>query len=341
LGKIVRQATSLRPRRFTLSLAIAAGAALLVGGCSLNPAPVLFPDGPVTYTERELLMIAAALVLIVIIPVYLMAIIFCVRYRANGGKGKYAPDWTYSAWMDSIVWIVPALIIVALGFVVWDYTHRLDPYKKLASKVPPLEVQAIAQDWKWLFIYPKQGIAVVNELVMPVNTPVSVKITSDTVMNSLYLPALTGQIYAMAGMRTELNFLADEPGTFMGRNVQYSGNGFSKQFFQARATSNEEFDAWVAKVKQAPDQLDSEAYKALAKPSIAHPVTYYSGFEPNLFDNIIAKYAGNEMSMAMPKGGDKGSDAASADATKAATTTGDGADKAGDSTTQPDKAGAN
>lgn len=274
-----------------LRAAIILGAALLCAGCELNPAPVLHPDGPITMTERELLFVAAALILIVIIPVYLMTVGFIWRYRASGGKGQYDPNWSYSVWMDSVVWIVPALIIITLGTIVWDYTHRLDPYKKLASKVPPLEIQAVAQDWKWLFIYPQQNIAVVNELVFPVGTPISLKITSDTVMNSFYLPALVGQIYAMAGMRTELNLAADKPGRFMGRNAQYSGTGFSKQFFEARATTQEDFNAWVAKAKQSPSKLDPATYAALAKKSIANPVTYYSTFEPNLFDKIIAKYA--------------------------------------------------
>lgn len=291
LDGTVKQAIATRSLRaaFVLSLA------LLCAGCELNPAPVLFPDGPVTMTERELLFVAAGLILIVIIPVFVMAAVFAWRYRANGGKGQYDPNWSYSVWMDSVVWLVPALIIVVLGTIVWDYTHRLDPYKKLASTVPPLEIQAVAQDWKWLFIYPDQKIAVVNELVFPSGTPISLKITSDTVMNSFYLPALAGQIYAMAGMRTELNLLATKPGTFMGRNSQYSGNGFSKQFFEARATSREEFDAWVAKVKQSPTTLDPATYAALAKKSIAHPVTYYSSFEPNLFDTIITKYAPSPM----------------------------------------------
>jgi cytochrome o ubiquinol oxidase subunit II len=287
----VKPAFAIRPLR----AAVLVGIALLCAGCAFNPAPVLFPDGPITLTERDLMFAAAGLILIVIIPVYLMAVVFSWRYRASGGKGTYAPNWTYSVWMDSVVWLVPALIVIILGTMVWGYTHRLDPYKKLASTVPPLEVHVVAQDWKWLFIYPAQNIAVVNELVFPSGTPLNLKITSDTVMNSFYLPALGGQIFAMAGMQTQLNLLADKPARFMGRNSQYSGNGFSKQFFAARATTKEEFDAWVAKVKQAPNTLDPATYTALAKKSIAHPVTYYSAFEPNLFDKIIAKYAATAM----------------------------------------------
>ena len=149
----------------------------------------------------------------------------------------------------------------------------------------------VAQDWKWLFIYPGQEIAVVNQLVFPSQRPLSLKITSDTVMNSFFIPALGGQIYAMAGMQTRLQLLADAPGGFTGRNAQYSGAGFSDQHFRAIAVSPTDFDAWVAKVKQAPGKLDQAAYRALAVPSRAHPITYYSAVEPTLFDTIIAKYS--------------------------------------------------
>jgi cytochrome o ubiquinol oxidase subunit 2 len=287
LDGTVKQAFATGPFR----IAIVAGLALLCAGCARSDMPVLFPDGLIALIERDLMFAAAALILIVMIPVYLMAFGFSWHYRASNTKARYEPDWSYSFWMDSIVWVVPAIIIVLLGTIVWNYTHRLDPYKKLASTVAPLEVQVVAQDWKWLFIYPEQNIAVVNELVFPSGTPLSFKITSDTVMNSFYLPALGGQIFAMAGMQTRLHLVADKPGQFTGRNSQYSGNGFSKQYFGARATTKEEFDAWVAKVKQSPNTLDATAYVALAKKSIAHPVTYYSTFEPNLFDKIIAKYA--------------------------------------------------
>jgi cytochrome o ubiquinol oxidase subunit 2 len=266
-------------------------AVLMLGGCSLIRAPVIDPGGPIALAERDLLLTAALIMLIVIVPVFIMAALFSWRYRASGGKGHYAPNWTYSGRIDAVVWLVPAAIVVTLGIVLWGATHRLDPYKQIDPGVAPLEVQVVAQDWKWLFIYPEQQIAAVNELVFPAGTPLSLKITSDTVMNSLYIPALSGQIYAMAGMQTRLHLLADEPGQFMGRNSQYSGRGFAQQFFQAIALSKQDFDAWVAKVKQSTDQLDAGAYHALAAPSVAHPVTYYSAVEPNLFDTIVAKYA--------------------------------------------------
>ncbi len=247
-------------------------------------------------TERDLLFTAAGIMLLVLIPVWIMAFVFVTRYRAANKKATYRPNWEFSAPIEVAVWAVPAAIIVALGTLVWTYTHKLDPYAPLESSVPSLEVEVVAQDWKWLFIYPEQQIASVNELVFPSGRPLSLRITSDTVMNSFYIPALGGQIYAMAGMQTQLNLLADEPGRFMGRNMQYSGDGFSKQYFDAVATSEEDFETWVAKVRDSSETLDRATYDALAKPSIEHPVTYYATVETNLFDEIIESYMGPDMS---------------------------------------------
>lgn len=246
------------------------------------------PKGPVALAERDLLFTAALVMLLVIIPVFLMAGLFAWRYRAKG-SGRYRPDWTSGA-VDAVIWAVPALIVISLGMLLWQATHRLDPYTRLDPSVEALEVKVVAQDWKWLFIYPDLDIASVNELVFPAGKPLSLKITSDTVMNSLFIPALGGQIYAMAGMQTRLNLLADEPGTFMGRNTQYSGDGFADQHFTAVAATAKDFEAWVAKARQSPNALDMASYEELAAPSIAHPVGYYSPVEAGLFDTVIAKY---------------------------------------------------
>jgi cytochrome o ubiquinol oxidase subunit II len=271
-------------------IAPALGATLMAGGCDLSHAPILDPKGPIALAERDLLFTAFFVMLIVVIPVFVMAFLFAWRYRASNRNASYAPDWSYSVGIDAVIWLVPALIVITLGVLLWTYTHRLDPYKRIDSAVPPLEVEVVAQDWKWLFIYPAQGIAAVNQLVFPSRTPLSLRITSDTVMNSFFIPALGGQIYAMAGMQTRLQLLADAPGKFTGRNTQYSGAGFADQHFQAIAAAPEEFDAWVTKVKQSPDKLDAAAYRALAARSRGHPVTYYSAVEPKLFDQIIARY---------------------------------------------------
>ena len=269
-------------------------AALLCGGCSVIDGPVLDPKGPIALTERDLLFKAVAIMMTVIIPVFLMAAFFTRHFRGTNRKARYTPNFDFYWPAEIIVWGVPAVIVAWLGVHLWANTYKLDPYSEIDPSVKPLEVQAIAQDWKWLFVYPEHDIAVVNELAMPVGTPVSITITSDTVMNSLVIPALGGQIYAMAGMQTRLNLLADEAGTFWGRNVQYSGTGFANQQFQTHAQSKEDFDAWLEKAKQSGKALDAATYELLAKPSEKVPVTYYSGVEPNLFDNIIAKYAHND-----------------------------------------------
>jgi cytochrome o ubiquinol oxidase subunit II len=263
----------------------------LLAGCGLAQAPMLDPKGPIALIERDLLCTAFGLMLIVVIPVFIMAFIFVWFYRPVSRHDVYKPDWGYSVWMDGLVWLVPAAIVIAIGTLVWEYTHRLDPYRSIDPAKRPLEVQVVAQDWKWLFLYPEQGIAAVNELVFPSARPLSLRITSDTVMNSLLIPALGGQIYAMAGMETRLNLLADEPGRFAGRNMQYSGDGFANQYFDAVATTEDDFEAWVAKARQSQDRLDAAAYEQLAEPSELHPVTYYASFEPDLFARIIAKYA--------------------------------------------------
>lgn len=269
---------------------MAVGAALLAGACDLRYSAVLDPKGPIALAERDLLRDAFVVMMLVVVPVIVMALWFAWRYRASNTKAVYAPTWANSARIDAVVWLVPALIVIAVGVLLWRSTHKLDPYREIASSTPPLDVQVVAQDWKWLFIYPEQGIAVVNQLAFPSGRPVSLRITSDTVMNSFYVPQLAGQIYAMAGMQTRLQLLADQPGKFVGRNSQYSGGGFSDQFFEVTSMTQADFDAWVAKAKQAPAKLDAATYTALAAKSRLNPITFYSAVEPKLFDSIIAKY---------------------------------------------------
>jgi cytochrome o ubiquinol oxidase subunit 2 len=265
--------------------------AMLAGACGLKDSPLLDAKGPIALAERELLLVATAVMLLVVVPVIAMTLWFAWRYRATNARARYTPAWTYSGKIDAIVWAIPAVIVLALGVLVWSYTHRLDPYKRLDPAQQRIEVQAIAQDWKWLFLYPAQGIATVNELAFPSETPLSLQITSDTVMNALAIPALGGQIYAMAGMRTQLNLLADAPGRFVGRNTQYSGRGFSQQHFAAVAMTRQGFDEWVAKAKASANTLDSAAYERLARPGTLREAVHFSSYKPGLFDEIIAKYS--------------------------------------------------
>jgi cytochrome o ubiquinol oxidase subunit II len=281
-----------------LPLAVLSCLGLLVSGCTFANAPILSPGGPIAQTERDILFRAFLIMMIVVIPVFVMTFLFAWRYRASNPKARYDRNW-FSAKVDAVVWIVPALIVIGVGVHVWIYTHSLDPYKPLDSSVKPLQVEVVAEDWKWLFIYPDEGIATVNEMAFPAQVPLSLKITSDTVMNSFFIPSLGGQIYAMAGMESRLNLLADAPGTFVGRNTQYSGRGFADQRFAAIAMSADDFAAWVARVKQSSLPLDAAAYAAIAKRSKDHPVTYYSSVEPGLFGGIISKYDSGAMGAGM------------------------------------------
>jgi cytochrome o ubiquinol oxidase subunit 2 len=270
--------------------ALAVGLALLTGACDLRRAPVLDPKGPIALAERNLLFDAFCVMMVVIVPIIILTLWFAWKYRASNTSATYTPTWSNSVKIDAITWLIPAVIVIAVAVLLWRSTHRLDPYRPIESKEPPFDVQVVAQDWKWLFIYPDQGIAVVNQLVFPAGRAVSLRITSDTVMNSFYVPQLAGQIYAMAGMQTRLQMLADQPGTFVGRNSQYSGGGYSQQHFEVQAMSQADFDAWVARAKQGGTRLDSTTYPALAARSRANPITYYSAVEPKLFDSIIDKY---------------------------------------------------
>lgn len=262
---------------------------VLLSGCNLI---VFNPKGQVALDERDLIILSTALMLLVVVPVIAMTFVFAYRYRATNKQARYSPRWASSHKIEAVVWGVPFVIIVVLGWVTWETTHALDPYRPLDSDTPPLNVQVVATDWKWLFIYPDLGIATVNELSLPVHTPVSFTITSDAAMTSFFIPALGGQIYAMAGMQTKLHLIANETGEFQGIAANYNGPGFSDMHFKTLSMTPDEFDTWVAKVKRSPQQLDQNAYAELAKPTIAHQVTYFSSVQDRLFLNIVNKYEG-------------------------------------------------
>ncbi|MDB5535276.1 MAG: cytochrome bo3 quinol oxidase subunit 2 [Devosia sp.] len=266
--------------------------AVQLWGCSAQQPPVLYPKGPVALATRDLLFTAAGLMLIVVIPVFILTAFVVWRYRAGASAGRYTPDWGFSWPIDIIVWTVPLAIVAALGFLVWTRTHQLDPYRAIAAPAAPIVVEVVALDWKWLFIYPEQNIASVNRLVFPAGRDVRLKITSDTVMNAFAVPALGGQIYAMAGMQTQLNLLADAPGTFEGHNTQFSGKGFALDRFVAEAVTQQNFDAFVARSKQAAARLDGTTYETLARPTIGAPEQVFGGVDTTLFADIIGKYGG-------------------------------------------------
>ncbi len=261
---------------------------LALSGCSGG---VLDPKGQIGIDEKNLIIIATVLMLVVVIPVIIMTLYFAWKYRDGRDHEIYAPKWAHSSKIEAAVWTIPIVIIIVLGVITWRSTQALDPYKPLAGKGEHLTVQVVSLNWKWLFIYPEQGIATVNELVFPANVPVEYKITSQSTMNSFFIPQLGSQIYSMAGMETQLHLIANEPGTFKGFSANYSGAGFSGMKFNAIATPTQaDFDTWVANVKAKGTKLDQHSYEALTQPSEYHPVSYYSEVEQGLFHSIVMKY---------------------------------------------------
>ena len=257
-------------------------------GCSTI---LLFdPKGPIGEAERFVIIAAIVLMLIVVIPVFIMAFWFARKYRASNTESTYMPKWSHSAKIEFFMWAVPFAIVTVLAILASTSTHSLDPYKPIPSAEKPINIEAISQDWKWLFIYPDQNIATVNEITFPVNVPVSFRITSDTVMTSFFIPQLGSQIYAMAGMQTRLHLLANKAGVYAGHNQQFSGRGYADMHFKANAVSREEFQSWVQKVRQSPEKLDLDQYEKLATPSVGHGVTYFSSVKPDLFDYILRKF---------------------------------------------------
>ena len=273
-------------------LLLAAGLALPLAGCNTI---LLNAPGDIARQQGNLIIVSTLLMLIIIVPVIALTLFFAWRYRASNKEATYKPDWDHSLQLELVIWAAPLLIIIALGAITWISTHTLDPYRPLdriaegrpvPEDVQPLEVEVVALDWKWLFLYPEQGIATVNELAAPVDRPIRFRLTSSTVMNAFYIPALAGMIYTMPGMQTELNAVMNAPGDYEGFSANYSGAGFSGMRFRFHATDPAGFDAWVAKV-QAGGKLDREAYLALEKPSERDPVRHFGTVEGGLYDAIL------------------------------------------------------
>ncbi len=250
---------------------------------------LLDPKGRIAADEKQILLISVVLMLLVVIPVILLAFGFAWRYRADSGA-KYRPNWQHNTLLEIIWWSIPCLIIAVLGTITWISSHRLDPYKPLqVENKKALTIQAIALEWKWLFIYPEQNIASVNYLQVPVGVPLHFVITSEGPMNALQVPQLGGQIYAMAGMKTQLHLIADAPGDYRGLSANFSGNGFSDMKFILSARSQKEFERWVKKVKHAPQKLTYRNYERLSRPTVLHGVKTYSSTNKTLFETVVMK----------------------------------------------------
>lgn len=252
---------------------------------------VLHPAGEIGQKERQLIDLAMILSVIVVVPVFVLTIFIAWRYRETNPRPKrYQPEWDKSRLFESIWWGVPGVIIIILSVVTWVSSHQLDPYRELSSSKAPLHVQVVSLDWKWLFIYPEHHVASVNELYMPIDRPIDFELTSDTVMNSFWIPNLGGQIYAMPGMSTKLHLLADKTGVFHGSPANITGHGFSRMTFAVHAVSDADFTSWVNKAQASNRNLTSGSYAKLAKPSVANKVSYFSPVQDNLYDEIVMKY---------------------------------------------------
>jgi cytochrome o ubiquinol oxidase subunit 2 len=250
---------------------------------------VLDPQGVIGTAEKTILIDSLAIMLAIVVPTIAATLAFAWWFRASNTRALYLPDFEYSGRIELIVWSIPLLTILLLGGVIWIGSHDLDPAKPLASKTPPLEVQVVSLDWKWLFIYPDQRVASVNQLVVPAGVPIHFSLTAASVMNAFFIPQLGSMIYTMNGMRTQLNLRADKPGTFLGLSSHYSGDGFSGMHFDVQAVPAERFSAWIEATRNTGPTLDAGSYAALARQSMNTSPFTFGAAEPDLFRQIVTQ----------------------------------------------------
>jgi cytochrome o ubiquinol oxidase subunit II len=261
-------------------------APVVLSGC--QPA-VLDPQGPVGLAQKTILIDSLAIMLVIVVPTIAAILAFAWWYRASNERAVYLPDWVYSGRIELIVWSIPLMVIMLLGGVVWIGSHDLDPAKPLPSSAAPLDVQVVSMDWKWLFIYPAQGVASVNQVVIPAGVPIHFSLTSASVMNAFFIPQLGSMIYTMNGKTTQLNLQADAPGTFLGLSSQFSGDGFADMHFDVLALPAEQFTAWIEATRATGRALNPETYSALTRQSTNIPPFTYSAVEPQLFQQIVTQ----------------------------------------------------
>ncbi|WP_131195934.1 ubiquinol oxidase subunit II [Lichenihabitans psoromatis] len=273
-----------RIRRFAPPAVAIAGAALL-SGCSLR---LLDPAGPVGASERTLLLNALAVMLCIVIPTIVATLAFAWWFRAGNTKAEHLPTWAFSGRVEIVTWSVPLLTIMFLGGIAWIGSHELDPAVPLAGSKKPIEIQVVSLDWKWLFIYPDEKVASLNQLVIPAGTPVHFSLTSSGVWNSFFVPQLGSMIYTMSGMTTQLNLQADREGTYYGMSSHLSGEGFADMHFDVKALSDDGYAAWLQQAQSASATLDGEAYNALAKQSTNNPSMTYRVADADLFQKIVS-----------------------------------------------------
>jgi len=268
----------------------------------------LNPSGDVAVQERDLILYATQLMLIVILPVAFLTTLFAWRYRHDNKDARYEPEWHHSTLLEVVIWGVPCIIIAVMSVTTWKTAHTLDPYAPITRLGPdqpvppgtkPLLVQVVALDWKWLFIYPEQGIATVNDAAAPLNQPIEFRLTADRTQNSLSIPAISGQVYAMPTMETELHAVVNKPGDFRGKSSRFSGIGFSEMHFWFHGLSAEDFGKWVAQAKAAGGTLDTAAYQQLQVQSVADPVRRYGSVDPQLYKLAVDQCVGKPSNMCL------------------------------------------
>ncbi|WP_063777781.1 ubiquinol oxidase subunit II [Bradyrhizobium japonicum] len=265
-------------------LAVLLIGAVTLGGCTEG---VLDPKGPIALAERQILFNALGIMLAIVIPVILATLGFAFWFRASNERARYRPEFTYSGRLELLVWSIPGMTVLLVGGVAWIGAHDLDPGKPISSAIKPVNVQVVSLDWKWLFIYPEQGIASVSKLVVPVGTPISFELTSSSVMNSFFVPQLGSQIYTMSGMATRLHLQADHLGTYPGISAMFSGDGFPDMHFTVDAVTDDRFAQWVRQTGETGSVLDKQAYGDLVKPSKAVAPFTYRGVASDLFSSIV------------------------------------------------------
>lgn len=276
-----------------ISIGVVLGAAIiglfvvLLSGVDIA---VLNPKGIIADQQKSLIVFTVLLSLVVVVPVFILLFVISWKYREGNTKAKYTPDNDHNTALEIVWWGIPIAIILLLSVITWKTSHELDPYKALESDTKPLTIQVVALQWKWLFIYPEQGIASVNLLPFPEKTPLNFLITSDAPMNSFWIPSLGGQVYAMSGMTTKLHLMADSVGTYKGSSANISGEGFAKMKFDANSLSRDDFDAWVSKAKSSGNMLGDKTYATLAAPSTVDSPSAYTLQSKDLFTNILMKY---------------------------------------------------
>ena len=305
-----------RPGAVAVLAALAAGLA----GCTADNSSFLHPYGTIAASQRRLFFEVIGCMAVVVVPVFILVPMFAWRYRRKNRTAEYRPQWSFSWPLEFAIWGVPIAVVAVLAFLIITKEVPLDPYRTLASSQPPLEIQVIGLDWKWLFIYPEQRIATVGVMAIPTDRPVHFSLTSDTVMQSFFVPSLGSQIYTMAGMVTQLNLQADREGQLRGENSQFNGMGFQNQKFTASVMSPSDFAQWIAKVRQNGIPLDQTAYHVIALQSTAEearaalggkgasssPAIFFSEVDPGLFHDVIAKYRAQTHSVAFDQNDSEG-----------------------------------